>query len=149
MPRTFRSCCHRQAIGQTEPSMIATAPRKYHTFACARMCSVWEMLIFQTMYAVQPPVMTRVPRRRRSFFWRLDSFCMGRPEAYALGRQGRPLQSLGGAAAGREHRAGPVGVAVDAHPLDAWKRFGLRQPVRRARAVEEAHAGPAGATLRP
>src|SRR5207247_5046590 len=113
------------------------------------MCSVLEMSIFQTMYAVQPPVMTRVPQKRSSFFWRLDSVRMGRPEAYALGRQRRPLQSLGGAAASREHRAGPIGVAVDAHPLDARKPLRIGQPVRRTRAVEEADAGPAGATLRP
>ena len=63
-PAPASSFCQRQAIGTTVTTMIATAPKKYARSAFRRTSSVLPMSIFQTMYAVQSPVMTRVATTR-------------------------------------------------------------------------------------
>src|SRR5438093_4134068 len=113
------------------------------------MCSVWPMLIFQTMYAVQRPVTASVAARRTErLFKALEGVRMRRAEAYALGCAGRPLEGLGGAPADREHGPGAVRAAVDPDPLDPRHRLGLLEPLRLAFAVEEADARAAPAPAR-
>src|SRR5436309_9908461 len=107
------------------------------------------MSIFQMTYAVQSPVTTSVATRRSRRFWGLDSVRIGRAEAYALGRVRRPLQSLVAARADREHRAGPLGAAVDACPHDTGHRLRPREAVGLALAREETDTGAAGPALRP
>ena len=60
IPRPASSFCQRQAIGTTVTTMIPTAPKKYARSAFRRTSIVLPTSIFQMMYAVQRPVMTRV-----------------------------------------------------------------------------------------
>src|ERR1051325_5841108 len=102
------------------------------------------MSIFQMTYAVQRPVTKRVARKRIKRFRRLDSVRIGRVEAYALGRPGRPLESLDAVRADREHGARPLRAAVDARPRDAGQGLRPGQAASLAVAGQEADAGPAG-----
>src|SRR5690349_20121814 len=129
--------------------MIDTAARKYPTLACASRCAVRENPIFQMTYAVQRPVTRRVARKRIRRFRRLDSVRIGRVEAYALGRPGRPLESRDAVRAGREHGAGPLRAAVNARPRDAGQGLRPGQAVSLAVAGQKADAGPTGPVLGP
>src|SRR5439155_26604394 len=91
----------------------------------------------------------RCPDPEQSFFHELGGPRMGRAEAYALGRAGRPLEGVGEARAGGQDGAGPVGATVDPYPFDAGNGLCLLDPDRLSGAVEEPDARAAGAPPRP
>ena len=97
--------------------MIATAPRKYQPFAFAITCSVWRMLIFQRMYAVQRPVTTSVARIRvRLFIYASAWASAARKRTHSAARVARsrawarlsPVASTAPARSDPRRRRGPI-----------------------------------------